>query len=144
MAQSTPLATSSPVFKQLAQALETPEPMCLVIMLLLGEADGFAETAEFRIRENMRSYDQLWQIDQRSYALSLKTLADASTLTTRIERLFLLLSEPYAVGQDYVQLRIQMGASVRLPQDTPGKLLDRVGLALVDADSAGYVGPILR
>ena len=130
MAQSTPLATSSPVFKQLAQALKTPEPMCLVIVMLAGDG-GYAETAEYRIRENMRSYDQLWRIDDYSYA-------------SRIERLFLLLAEPYAVGQDYAQARVQMGASVRLPQDTPGKLLDRVGHALDQADTAGCVGPIIR
>jgi hypothetical protein len=143
MAQSTPLATSSPVFKQLAQALKTPEPMCLVIVMLAGDG-GYAETAEYRIRENMRSYDQLWRIDEYSYALTLKTLADAKTMTSRIERLFLLLAEPYAVGQDYAQARVQMGASVRLPQDTPGKLLDRVGHALDQADTAGCVGPIIR
>ncbi len=143
MAQSTPLATSSPVFKQLAQALETPEPMCLVIVLLAGD-DGFAETADYRIRENMRSYDQLWRIDDVSYGLTLKTLADAKTMTTRLERLFLLLAEPYAIGDRYVQIKVQMGASIRRPQDTSARLLERVAQALDEADTAGCVGPIIR
>lgn len=143
MAQSTPLAASSPVFKQLEEALREPEPMCLVIITLVGEGD-ITSTAEYRIRQNMRSYDQLWRIDDRSYAMTLKTLADAKTMTSRIERMFLLLSEPYAVGDGYVQARIRLGAAVRLPQDTAGGLLERVGNALSDADNAGCVGPIVR
>ncbi|MEM7321885.1 MAG: hypothetical protein AAF531_02270 [Actinomycetota bacterium] len=114
-----------------------------MIISVEGEV-GCASTTEARLRENMRSYDHLWSIDDRSWALMLKTLADTKTMTARVDRLFLILSEPHLVGEEYVRVRVQLGASVRLPQDTSATLLERIGAALAAAEAGGCIGPVMR
>ena len=134
MAQSGPLATSSPMLQELQKALRTPEPMWLVVISVAGDG-AYSDTAEDRVRQNLRAYDQLWRIDDTTFAMTLKTMADSDSMESRMDYVFLLLAEPYAVGDDFVQVRIQMGATVRKPQDTATALLSRVGAALVEAEA---------
>ena len=115
----------------------------MVVARLTGD-DPYADAAEARLEQNLRSYDQLWHVGDGTYAMTLKTMADAATMASRMEHLFLLLSEPYAVGEDYVQVRIQLGATVRHPQDTATALLERAGEALAEAEANGCIGPVIR
>lgn len=142
MTKSTLLPRSSPAFRQLEDLLREPEPMCLAVVKLSASRD-ISAIAEYRLRENLRPYDQLWRLDGHTYAMSLKTMADAATLQSSIERMFLLLSDPYGVDGGYERAVVTLGASVRQPQDTATGLLERVGEAMSAAESEGCVGPIL-
>lgn len=140
MAPSSPLTVGSPSFLRLEQSLETPEPMCLVVVAV-PDGIGALDVVESRIRSQLRSYDQLWPVDDCSFAIVIKTLADPTAMEIRLRRLFDGLSEPLVAGAE--PLKVLAGGSVRLPGDTAATLLARVDQALGDGADNGYTGPVM-
>lgn len=140
------------VMDRLSSALATAEPMCLALVQVepLTPAAGsetlqadLTELLTVRMREALRRYDQLVEIDEHAVALILRTLADATVLAARMRTFFEVSSEPYPIDGVTHDVRITLGAAVRRPQDTPLSLLNRVDQALVSAREAGAVGPVV-
>ncbi len=144
MAESAP----SSVMNQLEQVLANPEPMCLAVVQVeavapMGTEKVLCEAISARMREALRRYDELLEIDCHSVALILRTLADATVLTSRMRTFFEIAAEPYLVDGVTYEVHAYLGAAVRRPQDTPGALLGRVDMALASAREAGAIGPVV-
>ncbi len=140
------------VIDRLSSELEAAEPMCLALVQVepvdrRANPEALqAELAEMltvRMREALRRYDQLVEIDEHAVALILRTLADATVLAARMRTFFEVSSEPYSIDGVSHDVRVTLGAAVRRPQDTPLTLLGRVDQALVSAREAGAVGPVV-
>jgi hypothetical protein len=54
-----------------------------------------------------------------------------------------VVSQPYSVDGDPVEVQVALGAAVRTPQDTPEILVHRVEQAVESARSEGAVGPVV-
>lgn len=151
MAETTP----STILEQLELALVEPEPMCLV-MVEIGPLDPYdmeplgeeyfpalMGEAGVRLRETLRRYDELVVVSEKSWALILRTLADATALAGRMRTFFEVASEPYAIYDTEVAAQVVLGAAVRIPQDTPESLVLRVEQAMDSARSTGAIGPVV-
>lgn len=150
MGEYTPLS----VLEQLEVALVEPEPMCLVMMEIetrLYEDESVPESVDdevlnqagVRLREMLRRYDEMIEVTPNSWALILRTLADATVLAGRMRTFFEIVSEPYIVHGEEIDVQVVLGAAVRIPQDAPGGLVDRVERAMDSARSAGAIGPVV-
>ncbi len=148
MADTAPVS----VMDRLASALEAPEPMCLALVQVepvQAFAQGEAYQAELseavtgRMRDTLRRYDQLVEIDLQAVALILRTLADATVLSARMRTFFEVANEPYLINGAVHDVRVNLGAAVRRPQDTPESLLGRVDQALLSARESGAIGPVV-
>jgi GGDEF domain-containing protein len=158
MAEQTSAVPSA--ISKLQEALSDPEPMCLaVVEVSIGDGLSQAapasdqdygcdtersqatievvEQAQERLRETLRDYDELKPIDDERFALVLRTLADASIMSARMEHLLAIMAKPYLVGGQEVEIPVHLGASIRTPQERPSELLERVERALQQARSAG-------
>ncbi len=152
MAETTP----SPVLEQLELALVEPEPMCLVMVEieLQGGADfepldpdychGIMDEAGVRLRGTLRRYDEMLEVSDNSWALILRTLADATVLAGRMRAFFEVVSEPYTFHDgEVIVAQVVLGMPRRIPQDTPESLVVRVERAMESARSSGAVGPVV-
>ena len=141
----------SSVVDHLESALAVAEPMCLAIVQVEPAGvwshadptlDDLAHLVKERMVETLRRYDQFVDIDDHGLALILRTLADATLLTKRMQTFFDVASAPYELAGAFYEVRVVLGAAVRRPQDTPTSLLDRVEQALDAArtdESSGLV-----
>ncbi len=160
MAEKTAAEISA--IAHLEEALAHPEPMCLAVLELClptsdeGERTGVAgaascdaellvevmEEAQRRLRDTLRDYDELSVIDECRYALVLRTLADAAVMKGRMEKLHGIMSEPYRVDGRELVVSVHLGSAIRIPQESPVELVDRVESAVDDArhpQSPGHV-----
>jgi len=147
--------TPSSILEQLEIALAEPEPMCLVMVEIDPTADDeygpidddrydeLLDQAGGRLQETLRRYDQLVEIRPDAWAVILRTLADATTLASRMRAFYEVVSQPYSVDGDPVEVQVALGAAVRTPQDTPEILVRRVEQAVESARSEGAVGPVV-
>ena len=122
--------------------------MCLAVIQVeplseSGTGTVLCEAISTRMREALRRYDQLLEIDCHSVALILRTLADATVLTSRMRTFYEIAAEPYTVDSVVYEVHAVFGAAVRRPQDTPATLLGRVDMALDSARDAGAIGPVV-
>lgn len=131
--------------------------MCLVLIEVepIGVPDGdgasgpvyveLLDAVQKRLWESLRRYDELTQIGRTSLALVLRTLADATVLAGRMQFLFSRISEPYLFdGEEHeIQVRVALGAAVRIPQESPQEFVGRVGQAMSVASEEGFVGPVI-
>ncbi len=156
MAESLP----STVLEQLEVALVQPEPMCLVMVQVepgetaatdaapydghvTSEGTGVLDEAGVRLRSALRLYDEMVEVRPNSWAVIMKTLADATALAGRMRMFYDILSEPYFVNGEEVPVEVVLGAAVRVPQDTPGRLVGRVEQAMRSARDSGSIGPVV-
>lgn len=156
MAESLP----SPVLEQLEVALVQPEPMCLVMVRVeaggargtdqdlrdghaVFEGTGVLDEAGVRLRSALRLYDEMIEVRPNSWAVIMKTLADATALAGRMRTFYDIVSEPYFVNGQEISVQIVLGAAVRVPQDTPGRLVERVEQAMRSARDSGAIGPVV-
>ena len=160
MAETTPLL----VLEQLRLALAEPEPMCLVMIEVeplneLQQApidDHRQETnayhhqeltneARVRLSDTLRRYDEIVNVGPSSWALILRTLADATVLAGRMRVFFDVISRPYSLhgAATDIEVQVVLGAAVRIPQDSPQSLVTRVEQAMESARSSGAIGPVV-
>lgn len=148
----------------LEQALAHPEPMCLAVLEIQSNPDPtnqrppsgrdgsdlhggvqieVMEEAERRLRDTLRDYDEFNTVDEYRFVLVLRTLADASIMGSRMENLHSILTRPYLVGGEEVDVGVHLGSAIRSPQDSPADLLARVDQALDGAHGFGFAGQVM-
>lgn len=149
-----------PHFRQkLEESLADPEPMCLAMVRVetsaLGRADlgwGELSTADVdqlmaavqaRLSHLLRRYDLMARVEDDTFMLVVKTLADTRVLDARMYQLYGALSEPYSVGGRIVSVPVTLGAAVRLPAESAAALMQRTDKALATAGAAGGKAPVL-
>lgn len=134
---------------QLGPLLAKPEPMWVGLVSLQTGATSapalisVAPEIERRLRGNLREYDDLYQLPNGLFVLVLRTLAEASALQPRLQRVFDSVALPYVVDQQRFQYRVVLGAAIRRPEEDVDALLNRVAEALKQADSDGLSAPVL-
>ncbi len=157
MAETTPTPANLPAIAHLEAALALPEPMCLAMLQIYpptepvpGSALGpdatatlVMEEAARRLRNTLRDYDELTQLDDNRFVLVLRTLADASMLTSRMHNLYAIMTRAYALDDVEIDADVFLGAAIRVPQETPGQLVTRVDQAVVLSHSATNPGPVM-
>ncbi len=161
MAETTPTPADLSAIAHLEEALAHPEPMCLAMLEIHGPIDpetgspvddveqpggttsaAVMDEAQRRLRDTLRDYDELSVIDECRYALVLRTLADAAVMKGRMEKLHGIMSEPYRVDGRELVVSVHLGSAIRIPQESPVELVDRVESAVDDArhpQSPGHV-----
>lgn len=152
--------TRVPHFRQkLEETLAQPEPMCLAMIRVdadavdTGKIDPNAEggsgtdqlmaAVQARLSHLLRRYDLMARVEDDTFMLVVKTLADTRVLDARMYQLYGALSEPYSVGGEIVTVPVTLGAAVRLPAESAGALMIRTDKALTTARAAGGKAPVL-
>ncbi len=151
--------TRVPHFRQkLEESLADPEPMCLAMVRVDVDAlnsdeageqspradmDQLMAAVQARLSHLLRRYDLMARVEDDTFMLVVKTLADTRVLDARMYQLYAALSEPYSIGGTVVSVPITLGAAVRLPSETAGALMQRTDKALATADAAGGKAPVL-
>lgn len=137
---------------QLEDALTDPEPMCLAVLELElpPNSDGsdydveIVEEAQRRLRDTLRDYDELNVVDDRRFALVLRTLADASIMDSRMRKLHDIMTRPYPVDGQELEVIVYLGSAIRIPQESPSELLTRVEQALQQARTADSPDQVMQ
>ncbi len=149
-----------PHFRQkLEESLTDPEPMCLAMVRVdtsaLGSderaSDGSSESDEdqlmaavqARLSHLLRRYDLMARVEDDTFMLVVKTLADTRVLDARMYQLYGALSEPYSVAGRTLTVPVTLGAAVRLPAESAASLMRRADKALTTASAAGGKAPVL-
>lgn len=157
MAETTPTPANISAVARLEEALAHPEPMCLAMLQIYppvepvpGSAMEPAAAAELimdeagrRLRNTLRDYDELTELDDNRFVLVLRTLADASVLTSRMHNLYAIMARPYPLHDVEVGAEVFLGAAIRIPQEAPGQLVTRVDQAVLLSRSASEPGPVI-
>ena len=152
MADMTP-STAEPIpLAALEERLVDPQPMCVAMVVVepSGPTAGswtptqpLLDEVGRRLRDSLRRYDELTLLEDGRFAMVLRTLADASVLSGRMQRLFETLDAPYALGGAELHVRPVVGAAIRGPQEHPSAFLARVVAAVDEARRAGGTGPVV-
>lgn len=149
-----------PQFRQkLEESLADPEPMCLAMVrietgALSSQDDGQVEVSDAdidqlmaavqaRLSHLLRRYDLMARVEDDTFMLVVKTLADTRVLDARMYQLYGALTEPYSVGGGTVSVPVTLGAAVRLPAESAAALMKRTDKALSTAGAAGGKAPVL-
>lgn len=149
-----------PYFEQkLEESLADPEPMCLAMVRVetaalasgdpatgeVSEADveELMAAVQARLSHLLRRYDLMARVDDDTFMLVVKTLADTRVLDARMYQLYGALSEAYSIGGRTVSVPITLGAAVRLPAESASALIHRTDKALATAGAAGGKAPVL-
>ncbi len=149
-----------PHFRQkLEESLADPEPMCLAMVRIETDAlasgdDGQVEVSDAdidhlmaavqaRLSHLLRRYDLMARVEDDTFMLVVKTLADTRVLDARMYQLYDALTEPYPVGGGTVSVPVTLGAAVRLPAESAAALMTRTDKALSTASAAGGKAPVL-
>ena len=152
--------TRVPHFRQkLEESLADPEPMCLAIVRVDTGAldahdsghgggdrrgtDELMAAVQARLSHLLRRYDLMARVEDDTFMLVVKTLADTRVLDARMYQLYGALSEPYSIGGRTVTVPVTLGAAVRLPAETAAALMRRTDKALATAGAAGGKAPVL-
>lgn len=157
MAETTPTPANISAVARLEEALAHPEPMCLAMLQIypptepvpgsamepVAAAELIMDEAGRRLRNTLRDYDELTELDDNRFVLVLRTLADASVLTSRMHNLYAIMTRPYPVHGVEVDPEVFLGAAIRIPQETPGQLVTRVDQAVLLSRSASQPGPVM-
>ncbi len=127
-------------YEDLIRSIAEPEPMCLVLVgfemvslqldpnIVAAEAelrDIASESVRQRLATNLRPYDYLSQVEQNTFAVALKTLADISELEQRLKFLEGELSEAYEFQDARLNVEVTLGYALRQPGETPALLISR-------------------
>jgi GGDEF domain-containing protein len=151
MADTTP-PTSPIALPQLERRLTDPEPMCLAMVAVepaTPAAGQWAPTRALldevgeRLGDNLRRYDELDLLEDGRFVVVLRTLADASVLASRMQRIFEALDAPYVVDGTELQVRALLGAAIRMPQEDTQTFLSRVLGAVEEARRSGGRAPVI-
>ena len=149
-----------PQFRQkLEESLAEPEPMCLAMVRVgtdvLGGSQGGAgygsgadvdelmAAVQGRLSQQLRRYDLMARVEENTFMLVVKTLADTRVLDARMYQLYGALSEPYEIAGRSVSVPMTLGAAVRLPSESAAALMQRTDKALATAGAAGGKAPVL-
>lgn len=149
-----------PHFRQkLEESLADPEPMCLAMVrvetgALIGAEHGEGDASspdidqlmtavQARLSHLLRRYDLMARVEDDTFMLVVKTLADTRVLDARMYQLYGALSEPYSVGGRTISVPVTLGAAVRLPSESASALMLRTDKALATAGAAGGKAPVL-
>ena len=149
-----------PHFRQkLEESLADPEPMCLAMVRVEtaalssadqggdevsgADVDQLMAAVQARLSHLLRRYDLMARVEDETFMLVVKTLADTRVLDARMYQLYGALSEPYTVGGQTVSVPITLGAAVRLPAESAAALMLRTDKALATAGAAGGKAPVL-
>lgn len=153
-------ANRVPHFRQkLEESLADPEPMCLAMVrvgtaFVQGTDEGWNDASEqdvdhlmaavqARLSHLLRRYDLMARVNDDTFMLVVKTLADTRVLDARMYQLYDALSEPYSVGGQTVTVPVTLGAAVRLPAESAAALIQRTDKAVATAGAAGGKAPVL-
>jgi len=161
MAERAELSFVPKFHQKLEETLAEPEPMCLAMIrvdITAATIGDWAETSaggesasldqvmaavQTRLSHQLRRYDLMARIEDDTFMLVVKTLADTRVLDARMYQLYGALSEPYVVGRQTVVVPIALGAAVRLPAEKAAALMRRADKALAAAQAAGGKAPVL-
>lgn len=152
MADMMPPEAQQTGLDELEQHLADPEPMCLAMVAVEPSSPtagnwtptpALIDEVGHRLRDGLRRYDELNLLEDGRFVMVLRTLADATVLAGRMERIFEALNAPYHVGGTELQVRALFGAAIRLPQEDPSAFLTRVVGAVDEARRTGGAAPVL-
>ena len=155
--------TLVPKFRQkLEDSLAEPEPMCLAMVKVdlarcavlddgpepaiaqwTPDLDEVMTVVQARLSYQLRRYDLMARVEEETFMMVVKTLADTRVLDARMFQLYAALTEPYDVAGRIIAVPVTMGAAVRLPAETASSLMHRTDKALVTASAAGGKAPVL-
>jgi len=153
MADTTPPTSDPTALPQLEHRLADPEPMCLAMVAVepVAPATGqwtptqaLIEEVKRRLGDNLRRYDELDLLEDGRFVIVLRTLADASVLASRMQRIFEALDAPYVVDGTELQVRALLGAAIRMPQEDTQTFLSRVLSAVDEARRSGGRAPVIH
>jgi len=155
-------ASQVPRFRQrLEETLTEPEPMCLAMVRIdtdglqraldshggpVEEHDGLDQVmaaVQSRLTYQLRRYDLMARIEDDTFMLVVKTLADTRVLDARMYQLYGALAEPYTIDDQTFVVPLALGAAVRLPSESAASLMRRADRALIVAEEAGGKAPVL-
>lgn len=161
-------SSSADQFNQnLEAALGSNEPMCLAMIRIASRAtDGpdddarwgtaitaetgagpsdadLADVVQSRLGEQLRGYDLLARMDETTFVVVVKTLADARVLDSRMFQLYKRMAEPYSIDGTNIEVPVALGAAIRLPMEPVVDLLSRADKALTAAEAAGGKAPVV-
>ncbi len=105
--------------------------------------DQLMAAVQARLSHLLRRYDLMARVEDDTFMLVVKTLADTRVLDARMYQLYGALSAPYSIGGRSVTVPVTLGAAVRLPAETAAALMSRTDKALATADAAGGKAPVL-
>ena len=155
MAEPAEATTVERFHDSLQATLGDNEPMCLAMIRIqpddAGGEDGSSSAldegvvaaVQTRLSTQLRGYDVMARVDDRTFILVVKTLADTRVLDSRMFQLYNRLSEPYEIDETEVGVPVALGAAVRLPAEPAGGLIARADKALSAAEAAGGKAPVL-
>ena len=109
----------------------------------IASLDQVMAAVQSRLSHQLRRYDLMARVEDDTFMLVVKTLADTRVLDARMYQLYGALSEPYVVGRQAVTVPIALGAAVRLPAEKAAALMRRANKALAAARDAGGKAPVL-
>ncbi len=150
----------APTFRQrLEESLADPEPMCLAMVRVEtatvsaedrrsdnapgSDVEQLMAAVQARLSHLLRRYDLMARVEDDTFMLVVKTLADTRVLDARMYQLYGALSEPYSVRGRTVSVPVTLGAAVRLPAESAAALMRRTDKALATAGAAGGKAPVL-
>lgn len=105
--------------------------------------DDVMAAVQSRLTYQLRRYDLMARVEDDTFMLVVKTLADTRVLDARMYQLYGALSEPYAFGERNLMVPLSLGAAVRLPSESAASLIRRADRALAVATEAGGKAPVL-